>query len=363
MEGQGEWDAIVHHRWARLAFEDETGRKVQNLSQYTYQQISAIDYYRHIRAGLDESDQITQRIGNVEEVGEDEKSAYILLDGERIHSEIVFDSRFLPERSLYGWSGHTFLLQHFHGWVIEADYPSFDPDEATLMDFRVHQGGYAGFFYLLPYSEKKALVEYTLFSPQKLEKEEYETALHAYLEEKLGISEFRIRETESGIIPMTDAPLPRSDSRRVISFGSRGGAVKPTTGYAFLRIQRQTKLLVDQLKKGELPGLVEKRPDRFRFYDRLLLHILSREGHWAKAIFSRLFHANDMERILTFLNEKSSLVQEARIFSTLPIGPFLRAISGVYLPAVRERIQSWFSSYGPDRTPHPFISKKHSKRA
>jgi len=357
-EGAGEWDPVVSHRWPRLAFKSESGGKVQNLSTYSYQQISAIDYYRHIHAGLKASHQIEQRIGNVEEVAEDEDGVYILLDGERIEAELVFDSRFLPERSLYSLGGHTFLLQHFYGWVVETSNPVFQPNEATLMDFRVAQQGYTGFFYVLPYSDRKALVEYTLFSPEKLDKKDYRAALQDHMREKLGISDYKICETEFGMIPMTDAPLPQTTSERIVLFGSRGGAIKPTTGYAFLRIQKQTKLLVDQLKKGRVPTLTEKRSLRFRFYDRLLLHILSREGHWGKPIFSRLFLHNDMERILTFLNEESNFLQEARIFATLPVGPFLRAISGVYLSAIWERVRNGLFGRGAKSSYRPLISKR-----
>ena len=69
------------------------------------------------------------------------------------------------------------LLQHFKGWYIETKQACFQPDSATLMDFRAEQNRGTAFFYVLPFSATKALVEYTLFSPNLLAENEYDEAL------------------------------------------------------------------------------------------------------------------------------------------------------------------------------------------
>ena len=63
------------------------------------------------------------------------------------------------------------LLQHFKGWVIETGKPFFNPAEATMMDFRVHQQHGTTFAYVLPFSTTSALVEYTLFTKELLQPE------------------------------------------------------------------------------------------------------------------------------------------------------------------------------------------------
>lgn len=334
-EGPSEWDSIIDHRWEEMGFYGPDGYAIEKLKKYTYQQISSQDYYRLIHQQLDASGRFTRCIGNVEQVGTEGEQAYIILEGEKIYADYIFDSRFLPNRSSFQKGGHTYLLQHFKGWIIETQSLAFDAKQATLMDFRAPQNGYAGFFYVLPYSSRKALVEYTLFSPRVLDQADYDRALEQYITTELGIGQFRIQDQEFGVIPMTDAPLPESSSPRIIHFGSRGGAIKPTTGYAFLNIQKQTKQLIHQLEIGAQPSVQLQKSRRFLFYDRLLLHILSREGHVAQKIFSRLFLGNKMERILTFLSERTSLVHEAGIFASLPVLPFLRAIPAVYFPSLR----------------------------
>ena len=54
------------------------------------------------------------------------------------------------------------------------------------MDFDLPQKQETRFMYLLPFSPNEALVEYTLFSKDLLEDEEYETAINDYLKEKSG---------------------------------------------------------------------------------------------------------------------------------------------------------------------------------
>ena len=55
------------------------------------------------------------------------------------------------------------------------------------MDFNITQEDGATFMYVLPISDKEALVEYTLFSPDVLKKEKYTLALTRYIKEVLEI--------------------------------------------------------------------------------------------------------------------------------------------------------------------------------
>jgi Brp/Blh family beta-carotene 15,15'-monooxygenase len=79
-----------------------------------------------------------------------------------------------------------------------------------------------------------------------------------------------------------------------------------------------------------------KRKKRFQFYDNLLLIILLLWPGKGYKIFTQLFKRQKIHRIFTFLDEKTSLSQEIKIFSTLPIIPFLRALY-VYI-----RKLSWY---------------------
>lgn len=131
---------------------------------------------------------------------------------------------------------------------------------------------------------------------------------------------------------MTDQIMPKEMYPNVINIGTAGGAVKPTTGYAFSRIRQQAAQVCAQLESGQYPDSTVKSPVRFRFYDQLLLNILQNRGDLGKGIFSSLFRYTPIETIFRFLAEGTKLWQEAKIFLRLPIPTFLKAVWRVFGP-------------------------------
>jgi hypothetical protein len=80
----------------------------------------------------------------------------------------------------------------------------------------------------------------------------------------------------------------------------------------------------DNLKEFNKIALVSK--ERFKFYDRLLLMILLLWPSYGKEIFTRLFYKRPILTIFSFLDEKSSLLEEIKIFMSLPFKPFIMAL-------------------------------------
>jgi lycopene beta-cyclase len=207
------------------------------------------------------------------------------------------------------------VLQYFVGLEIETDRDAFDPSVADLMDFRVPQQDSVRFVYVLPFSSRRALVEFTVFSSEKLPDQECEHLLKDYLSGKLGLESYRVLGRESGVIPMSTelSPLfpPSFGNRSVESIGSAAGRIKPCTGYSFQR----------NLRAPGNPGSF-----RFQLYDSLLLGILRQSGGLGAGIFYRLFEKNPPERVFSFLDENTRPIDEARIFWTLPWRPFLKQL-------------------------------------
>jgi lycopene beta-cyclase len=223
------------------------------------------------------------------------------------------------------------VLQHFKGFFIKTKQPVFDSNSMTLMDFRlfgINQSETA-FFYVLPFSADTALIEYTLFSSSILETVAYDKAIRTYLNKRFQLSEadYTVTDTEFGVIPMSDQKAKNVESKRVISIGTSGGATKPTTGYTFTRIQKHCDLIIDALKEGVKPHAFPVSTFRFRLYDRLLLDILETSPKNGPLIFKTLLEKNRIQNILEFLDEKTTLFPEAKLFLTLPWLPFLTSLS------------------------------------
>ncbi|MYS09480.1 lycopene cyclase, partial [Streptomyces sp. SID6041] len=183
------------------------------------------------------------RIGAVVERIEDRRDGAVLVcrtaDGSpaSVRARWVFDSRPpspAPARSA--------LLQHFRGWFVRTRRPAFRPEVVELMDFRTPQPRHGlSFGYVLPTGPREALVEYTEFGPSVLTEPAYTAALRHYTEDVLRIGAYEVLGEERGVIPMTDAHHAPRAGRHVFRIGAAGGAVRPSTGYAFSAIQRQTR--------------------------------------------------------------------------------------------------------------------------
>ena len=115
-----------------------------------------------------------------------------------------------------------------------------------------------------------------------------------------------------------------------MNIGVHGGACKASTGYAFLRIQRESEKIVRSLMRDNSPFYPQKTRFRHRTYDSMLLNIMQRDGGDVKRIFMELFENNPIDRILYFLDERSSWVRDFKIMNSVPPEPFLKSIKNIF---------------------------------
>ena len=318
----GPVDGLARAVWPKLRFVGETIDRTFDLDPFRYRMVRGLDFYRAARLELERAKvTFVQAAGEVQDGAQ---GALVRAGGQEFESAWVFDSRIRPA-DVVPSPRYNYLLQHFTGWEIETEVPAFDPTTVTLFDLRTPQRGGITFFYLLPFSQHRALVEYTLFSPAPLPQQDYEDALRAYLQERLGLGSYRLLEVERGVIPMTDHPFPRRLGRRVMAVGTRGGRVKPSTGYAFARIQRDSARIVDSLLRTGSPFAVPADPLRHRFHDAVLLELLAGEPEWGKPAFEAIFRRNPIQPVLRFLDDRSSVTDDLGVITACAPWPFLRA--------------------------------------
>jgi len=310
--------------WNRLHFGSELLQKNDELRQFQYKCLTSYSYDDEMMEVLRKVENIDWVETDIKNIIENNSSAIVETGKGNFRGGKIFQSVFRTENL----NSEGELRQHFIGWEVNADKDIFDEEAATLMDFRVDQKGATAFMYLLPFGSQRALVEYTLFSNQLLEKSEYETEIKSYLKEKFSLEdgEYKIRGKEKGSIPMVENHYQFKSGNYVYNIGMVSGCTKPTTGYTFSRIHRMSRRIAEQLSKNEEPDVKEISPGRFRFYDMLLLDILNENPGASIKIFSELFEKNSMDSILKFLDEKSGVWEDVRLLLSLPWHPFLRAL-------------------------------------
>jgi lycopene beta-cyclase len=264
---------------------------------------------------------IRSRVINIESNGD---SVKITTDTVVVESTFVFDSRppvYLPKQA-----NDAHLIQSFFGWMIKTDQPIGDVDCIDLMDFNVNQMNSTQFMYVLPYDSNTLLVELTRFGVNSITKEEAQPELKNYIQQRFG--SFTVMDTEDGQIPMSTLAIQSNHMPGVIPIGSRAGAVKPSTGYAFKNMISHAQNIAAAMEKGAEPNIeISSSASRFKLYDRLLLVILTKFPHLGKSIFKALFEKNKVASVLWFLDEKTTWLQDIQIFLSLPKRPFLQVLA------------------------------------
>ena len=313
----GPFESIVCKKWSNIEVLKGAMHRSLPTTPFEYKMIQGIDFYQHISAfakGFDNVEWVASKILTIDPINAN--SARVNWDGGAAIADYVFSS-------INGERIQSKLWQHFKGIVVEFDTPVFDEHIARLMDFNVPQMDATAFMYLLPLTEKKALVEYTLFSPTILETAEYDLVLNAYMEEHYKGHAYTIVHSEQGAIPMTSKKFTKNHGT-IVSIGTMGDAVKASTGYAFQFIQQQTQQIVHQLKSNQALNPAVHHT-RHQFYDAVLLYILENQKMAGDEIFARIFKKNDAATVFKFLSNTSNLMEDLRIMLSLPTSIFLPA--------------------------------------
>ncbi|OII59908.1 lycopene cyclase [Streptomyces sp. CC53] len=336
--GGGRFDAAVRARWRHLRVRPPAGRPIDgDIAPLRYKMIRSDDFEALVARDLADSPNVRRVEAVVDTVDEYPGGARVRTTGPDgaeglVDARWVFDSR--PLGSLP--AARTTLLQHFHGWFVRTARPAFDPGTAELMDFRTPQPREGlSFGYVLPTGPCEALVEYTEFSPRVLTPGGYTAAVRHYVDDVLRLGDTEVVATETGVIPMTDAPMPRRTGASVFRIGAAGGATRPSTGYTFAGLQRQTRAVAAALRRERTPVPPAAHSVRARAMDAVLLRALDSGRVDGPALFARLFADVPMRRLLRFLDGRTRLLEDLSVGLHTPIGPMLR--SAAELPRLPRR--------------------------
>ena len=236
----GPFESIVCKKWSNIEVLKGSMHRSLPTAPFEYKMIQGIDFYQYVSdfaKGFDNVEWVASKILSIDSINAN--SARVNWVGGSANAGYVFSS-------INGERIQSKLWQHFKGIVVEFDNPVFDDTVARLMDFNVPQMDATAFMYLLPLTDKKALVEYTLFTEEVLDKKQYQDALKNYIANHLHITDYNITEREFGVIPMTNYQFKRQDNH-IHFIGTAGGATKASSGYTFTFIQQQTNQIITQI--------------------------------------------------------------------------------------------------------------------
>jgi lycopene beta-cyclase len=324
------FDAAVAHRWTRWRVRDRGVDVVREAPGVAYCHVPGARFYARALERLEAAGpRIRLLLGaSVSSLEERDGHVEVRTTSGVLRAKLAMDSR--PPRATEDRNAprdttllardHVRLLQHFRGRVVRSSRPAFDPGVATLMDFDVSQQHGIHFVYALPFDAHTALVESTFFSECILRERLYEDAIDAWLAARLPGHELTTQAREHGVIPMTTEPFDAWPSPRVVRIGTAGGHAKPSTGYAFLAVQRFVRefapRVVEALRRGAPAEPPPVRSPRTTALDTVFLSYLRRYPERAPHTFFRLFERVPAAVLVRFLSDTGSVADDLRVMRT-----------------------------------------------
>jgi lycopene beta-cyclase len=240
--------------------------------------------------------------------------------------DLVFDSRSMPASGSQG----------FRQWFIGAEITienSAQKIAPCLMDFYLQSNKPIGFFYVLPLSNSRVLVQLTYFlTPGEPPPENVWTLWHEYVANALGLDPGVVLRKESGCIPMqVTHTLHGAFGHHAI--GTAAGWVRAATGYGFLDIQRAAMrvadacCVADPIDREQRLRAIKPRSTWDDKLDTIFLATLQREPQHAADFFSAIFNkpaASDS--VIRFLSGTGTWRDRLNVMRALPVIPFLKSV-------------------------------------
>ena len=312
-------ELVVKHwdRW-RFGRAAAPGRPRQ-APGYSYQSIPSLYYYRRLQEHIERSRRVRLELGTrVLDVRDDVASAVVETDQGPVRARSVVDTRPPTDPAPLLW-------QVFAGAEIEAVGTPFNSRCAGIMDAMQCDDAGFRFTYLLPFSSSRALVQETRFCAQPPPLDRLRRDLDQALERvTLGGAFTRLRR-EDGAIPMGMRADTIADGLGACG-GTRGGAVRAATGYAFLRIQSWAERCATSLAAGR-PALSQPLDPWWQArMDALFLRVLRARPELAPRLFDALAQRLPPAALVRFLSDEARAVDVARVIAALPKAPFLREL-------------------------------------
>jgi lycopene beta-cyclase len=305
---------------------------------WKYHYVSAIRFYNHVEEKISENPNITLlKNSHVVDVCTVENKIEIILKRgkygnnettEKILTKQVVDTRF-PQN--FGDSVST-LNQVFFGFEVKTDKPhQFDDVALVMKDMRIDEEGFV-FDYVLPLNSNDVLIELTRFTGSSKPPESLRSDALRLLRRVLGNSSYQIVREESGVIPMGLSHFVVSTDSRWIRTGLGAGAARPSTGYAFKRIQHWAQQCAEAILNGR-QGL-SFPPDNtlLSWMDKIFLNAIKGNPALAPQLFMSLAHNVPPERLLRFLTDRPETGDFLAVMLALPKRPLIRcALIELYL--------------------------------
>jgi lycopene beta-cyclase len=293
------FEDCVKKSWKEFSIKTSSDSKVIKCDNFPYQSIDSGLFYKKINERLAKNKNI-KFFKNIKELN--------------TNNSFIFNS--VPSVQ----NNRSNLWQHFHGIEIETNEDCFNDNTVDLMDFDCDQRNNVHFFYVLPFSKNKAMIETTWLSKEDKSLRDYESQIKNYINH-LGLKDYKIIFKEEGTIPLFH-PINKKEKNK-INIGTAGGMTRLSTGYTFLNIQEHSKYIrmnIENIQSAKKYDIGKK----YQFLDKVFLRVLEKHPEKMPSIFSNMFSSSS-DTIIKFLSNKSNLLQDFSVIVKMPKWIFIKS--------------------------------------
>lgn len=324
-EGNPELKECVEHSWSDFQIKNgETGFK-RNCAGHPYLMVSAERFYAHAISKISSNQERIRLLNNQQilKVTKLQNQTWrIVTNNDTFTADKIVDTR--PHE--YAKNEDSLLWQSFLGHEVETEHELFETNNFVLMDFDTSFTDGLGFVYILPYSNKRALIEYTVFSEKSLLPMQLEGYIQLALSRNLKGINYKTLRTEYGKLPMGYKNPPSNLESNYVPAGLFAGSARPSSGYAFQRIQVWAVRCASTFINNQRLSAPQKDPMILTMMDDIFLNVLKSNPKYAVSIFYNLFLKCKPDATIRFLSDHAKLSDYLSIVLSMPKLLFLKEL-------------------------------------
>ena len=317
-------DKVTERSWDSFSFNLKGKTNFLKSPNYKYYYIRSIDFYKSIIDKISRSSHISLKLGETTKDIIKYKNYYKVITNKNIYfSKYILDTR--PNLNVF--KKKPFMYQSFVGYEIKTlEKTAFKKNNAYLMhNMQVNSDNFY-FEYVLPLKTNYYLFELTTFSTKKVTFDVIEKKLKIALSVYLNNS-YKVIRKECGLIPMgfVDKKLIKNYKNYYVS-GSLAGAIRPSSGYAFMDIQKWANKSTDNLRNYGNLKIVNKSEYIKQYLDKVFLTAISNNIKMTPKIFYH-FSKNIMPNtFIRFMLGKANIIDYIKVVYSMPKKVFLKCL-------------------------------------
>ena len=331
-----EYQSLVSQSWSKFELANQERIHHFDCSQHQYLMLESHHFYEAAIKQISANPKIQLMLGQevLSTPINTDQGWHIKTTHSELTADQVIDTR--PPKKIN--HEDSVLWQCFVGYEIKTQSDCFSPEKMVLMDFDPAFKNGLAFLYILPTSGKKALIEYTVFSENIISKQQLITHLKKSIALRIDSQPYEILRFEHGTLPMGYQAAPQNRAATYLYAGLFAGAARPSSGYAFQRIQSWAKKCAQSIVTDHTLYAAPKENRVQSFMDGLFLTVIKSNPTSAASLFEDLFNRCDLNTVIKFMSDMATLRDYLRIIKSLPPSPFIKALPGFMIAKACNRL-------------------------